>query len=93
MKQRVGEYLEIDDSSPEPVLQCRKCKHTFCPPNGNFKAHALISERPLNGLGPMYSDTERFVFREFYCPGCATLLCVDMTLKGSPILWDTQLKV
>lgn len=93
MNQRIGEYLEIDGSSGQPEMKCRKCGHGLGPATENYKTHALIHERQLNALGPTYSDTQRFVFREFYCPGCATLLCVDMTLKGSPILWDTQVKV
>ena len=51
----------------------------------------LISEAPLTKLGSMYSNTDRFIFREFCCPGCATLLCVEMTLKDLPYIWDTQL--
>ena len=92
MKRRMGEYLEVDDSSGESMIQCTKCKHVFCPVTENYKNYALINEVPLSRAGPLYSTTERFVLREFCCPGCATLLDVNTALKGSPIIWDLQLK-
>ena len=93
MRQRIGEYLVIDDSSGEATVQCAKCQHVFCPATENYKEHALMSENPLTKAGPNYSETERFILREFYCPGCATMLEVEMCLKGSPFLWDVQLKL
>jgi len=91
MAQRIGEYLEVGNSSGKKVIKCRKCGHVFCPVTENYKEYALVSEVPLTKLGSMYSDTDRFIFREFYCPGCATLLCVEMTVKDLPCIWDTQL--
>ncbi len=90
MKRRMSEYLEIDDSSGMQVIRCRKCGHAFCPPTENYKEDARVSESPLAKIRMVSTKTERFVLREFYCPSCATLLNVDMTLKGLPVLWDIQ---
>lgn len=91
MTLKVGEYLEIDESSKDKSYRCRKCGHTFCSIRENYKDHAAIREVPLNSLGNQYPKTERFCFREFFCPGCMTLLWVDMTEKGLPILFDHEL--
>lgn len=93
MKLTIGEYLEIDDSSGDSVYKCRKCGHVFCAVKDNYKNYTLIREGPLNNLGNEYSKTKRFCFREFYCPGCVTLLWVDMTEKGLPILFDHELRL
>lgn len=93
MKQRINEYLLIDDSSGEPKVQCTKCQHVLCSAKENYKEHALVSENPLTKIGPQYSKTRRFILREFYCPGCATMLDVEMCLKGSPPIWDVQLEL
>ena len=93
MSKKIGEYLEIDESSGEGVYRCIKCKHTFCAINENYKDFSMMKEVPLNSLGDEYSKTDRFCFREFFCPGCGTLLWVDMTEKGLPILYDHQLRI
>lgn len=92
MKRRMGEYLEVDDSSGKSMIQCRKCKYVFCAITDNYKNYALVREAPLTSAGSLYSKTERFVLREFCCPKCATLLDVNTVLKESPIIWDLQLK-
>jgi N-methylhydantoinase B len=93
MKLTVGEYLEIDDSSGDSVYKCRKCGHVFCSAKDNYKNYTLVKEAPIGNLGNEYSKTERFYFREFYCPVCLTLLCVDMTQKDLPILFDHELRL
>jgi acetone carboxylase gamma subunit len=90
---RISEYLEADDSSGTMMVQCSKCKYVFCPITDNYKNYALVNESPLTKTRAQNSATKRFVFREFYCPSCGTLLQVDMTLKNSAILHDIRLKV
>jgi len=93
MRQRINEYLVIDDSSGEAKVECTKCHHVFCSAKENYKDYALMSENPLTKAGQNYAKTDRFILREFYCPGCATMLDVEMCLKGSPFIWDVQLKI
>jgi acetone carboxylase gamma subunit len=38
----------------------------------------------------MHSDPEWMVLREFYCPGCASLLEVEAVPPGYPIIQDFQ---
>jgi acetone carboxylase gamma subunit len=92
VKQSIGEYIEVDGSTGDRVIRCKKCGHTFCSIAENYKNYALVREVSLSHLGDEYSKTKRFCFREFFCPGCITLLWVDMVQKGSPILFDHELK-
>jgi acetone carboxylase gamma subunit len=92
MKRTIGEYLVVDGLNGKEVIRCKKCDYMFCPITENYKNHTLIREVPLNSLGDGYAKTERFCFREFFCPGCATLLWVDMVQKDLPILDDHVLR-
>ncbi|HKZ50315.1 MAG TPA: acetone carboxylase subunit gamma [Dehalococcoidia bacterium] len=92
---RVNEYLEVAEEGGNPFIRCR-CGYRVCAADENFKAHVLMIESPLHKAGPLadvYSEGEMFVFREFCCPGCATLLATEVALRGDPILWDIQLEV
>ncbi|MDY6973733.1 MAG: acetone carboxylase subunit gamma [Thermodesulfobacteriota bacterium] len=85
------EYLVI---SEDQKIQCRKCEHVFCNLDENYKEFALNAEVVPSTIGPLRPDDgEWCLYREFYCPGCATLLDVDVVVPGDPISHDIRLKV
>jgi acetone carboxylase gamma subunit len=87
-------YLNIVDREGQPVIECR-CGHVICAAEKNFKEHVLLIESPVSKVGPLADLSGRatqFVFREFCCPSCATLLTTEFALKGEPILRDIELK-
>ncbi len=88
MAQRISEYLEIEQVSGERLIQCIKCQHAFCPDTENYKDHALVFEGSPNRAGPRHSGVDPYILREFYCPGCATMLDVEMCTKGAPFVRD-----
>ena len=68
------------------------CGHEFGDYRANWKEEALVYERdPRDGLvyrGPRAADPDWHVLREFYCPGCATQLDVEMVPKGYPFVFN-----
>ncbi len=85
------EYLELDE---EARIKCKKCGYTFCKVTENYKEYALRAEVSPTTIDDMRPKDPNFcMYREFYCPGCATLLDVDPHAPGDPILWDIRLKV
>lgn len=89
---RVAEWLAIDDTRH---IVCTRCSQKFCIENENYKLFSDVTEYPLHEiryLANTHNATNRFVFREFACPGCHTLLDVEVMLKEMPILWDVQVK-
>lgn len=90
----VGRYLEIKKVDGQDSIVCTKCGHVLSPANGNFKGGAVKREVPLRNAAAHFpaSEETRFVLREFYCPGCATMLEVDQVQPGEPDLWDIQLE-
>ena len=91
---RMTGYLSIVEENGRDVIQC-KCGYSICGGEQNFKEHVLLIESPLEKVGPL-SDVGRkggsFVFREFCCPECATLLATEVAMKDEPILHDIQLQ-
>ncbi|MBI2919361.1 MAG: hydantoinase B/oxoprolinase family protein [Chloroflexi bacterium] len=81
---RVHEYLEVVDRARQGYVVCRKCGHELCIASEDYKAHAVASSRPPGTAGPRHRCTGQFVMREFYCPGCATLLDVEVCVDGAP---------
>jgi len=98
---RIHEYLEIvQKEDGQKVIRCIKCGHEFCDARENYKNRCLLWERDLDGFPlrtPISGDKMFTHYQEFICPGCGTLLEVDMICpeldKDAPILWDIQVKV
>lgn len=90
------EHLEIAGDRGTPVVRCR-CGHVFCKASENYKDYALRRERDLEevtGRRLPHGQPYLAVWQEYICPGCATLLQVDVRCPslgdGAP-LWDTRL--
>lgn len=96
---RIHEYLEIRDSPAGKVTVCRKCEHEFGPASQNYKLGALYRERdpgemPLRGVRS--GESSFVVYQEYLCPGCGTLLEVDLyspQIDGDQdkVVWDIQI--
>jgi N-methylhydantoinase B len=87
------EYLEIVEHEGEKFIRCKKCSSILCSATQNYKTGAIQREVPPIKVTPYSVNTEEFVARQYYCPGCATLLSTDVVRSDEPILWDLQPKV
>jgi len=89
-----GEHLFIVAKRPgEYVVKC-DCGHEFCPHTDNWKLEALIhvrdTEEELREIYPemMSGDAAWNALREYFCPGCKTLLEVEAVPPGYPVIHD-----
>jgi acetone carboxylase gamma subunit len=95
-----GEHLYIvrsaegpSSESPSYVIKC-DCGHEFCDYRENWKLEALINVRDsveeLREIYPdkMHGDPQWNVLREYFCPGCKTLLEVEAVPPGYPPVHD-----
>ena len=70
------------------------CGHEFCDYRENWKLEALINVREtvesLREIYPdkMHGDPEWNALREYFCPGCKTLLEVEAVPPGYPVIHD-----
>ena len=94
---RIGLSLETTKlADGREVINCR-CGHSICESTENYKTHVLMHEGTQDEAGPKkifsgeYKGEERFVFRQFYCPKCLTLLECEVIPRGSPPIQDFRI--
>lgn len=83
--------------SPDDAASCGRCGHHLADAGQSYKTGLRMIETDLADTDrvwhdpTMYCDDVDLVFREFVCPGCATLIEVEMTFRDEPALEDKQL--
>lgn len=84
----VADTVEAVERGGERRIRCTVCQHDLGAYEQDYKQATVMRERsittssPLNQLGM----TTEIVLREFYCPGCATAIAVDVQRVGEPVL-------
>ena len=86
------EHLYIVQKGEDRVVKC-DCGYEFGDYRENWKLRAAIdlpTEQELDVLYPSYAkpDTKFCEVRRFYCPGCGTLLEVEVVPRGYPVIFD-----
>ncbi len=94
---RVGEYLDVVQDGWQRRFRCAKCEHDLGPVQENYKTHALMRVAPLQEAGPLVGDPHRFIddemeLRQFFCPGCVTLLDNEINRAEAELLCDIELR-
>jgi len=89
----VGKAIRISNGE----AQCVDCENSLGPADTNIKENLAVREGPITNAGSTFVDTSRFVdeemvFREFFCPDCATLLFTETARKGDPILDEFEIE-
>jgi N-methylhydantoinase B len=92
---QLDHHLEINEAGR---LACRRCGHELCDGAENFKEHVPFKVRPIQEANPLITDPKTFVddevvFRQYFCPGCATLLENEVILASSQPVWDKQISL
>jgi N-methylhydantoinase B len=91
---RLLESLFYDTSGDAPVYRCR-CGTELGPADTPYKELAAQARFPVQRIGPQVNPARvggaRFELREFYCPGCTTLLEVEIARPDDPVLDDARL--
>jgi N-methylhydantoinase B len=92
---RLNESL-FYDLRGEPTVRCR-CGHELGPTGTHYKHLAAMAVFPVQRIGPEVNphrwNGDRFELREFYCPGCATLLEIEIARPDDPLLADAELEL
>jgi N-methylhydantoinase B len=95
---RIHEYLEIARNGARRLIRCVRCGHRFCDAHENYKKHSLKRTVPLEHVArfPLPSGEGHLGrYHEYLCPGCATLLQVDVfcpALGGEEDIWDIRIE-
>lgn len=88
-------YIVQKADSRKWVIQC-DCGHEFCDYRENWKLHAAIYVRDTQeAMAEVYPslmapDVNWQVYREYYCPDCATLHDVEAPTPWYPVIHDFE---
>jgi N-methylhydantoinase B len=82
---RIGEYLLL---LPDGSTTCHACGERLCGDGEDWKDRVPGALRPLSAGGSNRPDDDELALREFYCPGCATLLDLEISRASDPPLYD-----
>jgi N-methylhydantoinase B len=89
--------LSLKENGNGQHYACRKCACDLGPRGENYKAHCLQENATLDHANPLIGDPHRFIddtpeFRQFFCPGCGTLIENEIALEGEDLLMDLHVE-
>jgi N-methylhydantoinase B len=87
-RHRINEYLQVCNHSNGGAVQCTWCGTDICSSQSNWKEHAVVRKSPPSKAGPLRVESGKFFLLEFFCPGCGTVLDVDVAYRDDPPLID-----
>jgi N-methylhydantoinase B len=91
---RLSEALFYDPSTPTPIYRCR-CGARLGSAAVPYKELVAWARFRVQRIGPEVNPYDlgggRFELREFYCPGCFTMLEVEIARPDDPLLDDAHL--
>ncbi len=85
---RIAEYLQAAAENGHRVVQCTWCGHRLARTDEDWKDQAVQRIVPLSAAGPLRFDNATFHLREYFCPGCATALDVEVAAADVAPLYD-----
>jgi N-methylhydantoinase B len=90
---RVADTVEIVEDDVRRSLRCSECQHRFGEVTCDYKLASLTRDLPLTALSELNATglTDTVVVREFCCPGCGTLVAMDVQLRDEPVMDEAQL--
>ncbi len=92
---RITEALLLRLDGKTPHHCCAKCDSDLGPAADNYKDHCLRQDNPIQASSPLVGDPRRYidaepVFRQFFCPGCGTLIENEIAVTTDPVLRDIE---
>jgi N-methylhydantoinase B len=74
---------------------CAKCSADLGSVRANYKDRCLMEEQDVSAANPHIGDYRRYideqpVWRQFFCPGCGTLIENEVARAGDPVLADIE---
>lgn len=84
----VADTVEAARVDGEAVIRCTECAAGLGGYHDDYKQGTVYRELPIVELGALnaWAPATDLVAREFFCPGCATALALDIQRPGEPVL-------
>jgi N-methylhydantoinase B len=89
----LDEYLSVTEQGE---IVCSKCEHVYCNTDKSYKDYAVVKESEFKDLGlasvnQSYYIDRKVIFRQFFCPGCATNIENDVVYADEKSLNDKKI--
>ncbi len=69
--------------SGKRAVKCPKCGYLMPSDGDGLRVSCLSRNRSLKEISPAYSRSNRVSLKEYYCPGCLSLVHVEVVVKDS----------
>jgi N-methylhydantoinase B len=87
----VSDTVEAVEVDGQRSLRCTVCHYRFGSYDHDHKRSALMRELPLTAISSRNGRClERFVAREYSCPGCGTAVAVDVQDSDEPFIEESR---
>ncbi len=87
-------YLSIRRDESSTYWCCAKCNTDLGPITASYKLGCAREDNPVDCANSLVGDPALFIddavlFRQFFCPGCGTLIDNEVAVAHDPVLNDT----
>jgi acetone carboxylase gamma subunit len=90
--QSIGDAYTVRTENGDRNIACARCGHDFGDIHEDPKLAAVVAERPTTASSELNAyGSDEFVLREYYCPDCGSMLCVNVQRQGDPVLVEMRL--
>jgi N-methylhydantoinase B len=88
----VGDTVEAVESGGERHIRCTVCHRRLASYTEDFKQRSALREYSIVELTPInvHGLVDEIVAREFSCPGCGTLVALDIQRRDEPLLPEAR---
>jgi N-methylhydantoinase B/oxoprolinase/acetone carboxylase alpha subunit len=89
----VADQVEAVAAGSRPAIRCAQCHHRLGDYTEDYKQGTVYRDSPLTAesLFNVGCELGRYVLRQFFCPGCGTLLVTDVQEAGEEIRDECRL--
>jgi acetone carboxylase gamma subunit len=90
---RVGDAFVVVGNETDAEIRCSGCGFTFGPRTEDPKLGAVVAERSITTTSELnrHGAVDDLVLREFYCPGCGSMIAANVQRHGDPVLREIEL--
>ncbi len=89
----IGEHIEVVRNGDKSYAYCQECGYNYGPATQDPKLGALMRVASIAEASPLnrYGLVDQVIMQEFFCPGCGTMINVNVQLCDEPLLVETEL--
>jgi acetone carboxylase gamma subunit len=91
--QSIGDAYRATGEADDRRLTCARCAFDFGDARRDPKLAAVVAERPITASSELNANglVGELVLREYYCPGCGSMVAANVQRRGDAVLIEMEL--